>query len=147
MAKKSDSQRVREKLSKLKPKQRSYVEQRAKGKSKKDAAEDAGYAKSVARNAAENIESSPRVREAFQLLAQKMIKPGEIIRPVKEALTAKYVETAKFEGHITDKESFVDYPTRLKAAELAASFAGYHNQKLQLEGAADVSVTVEYVGA
>ena len=147
MAKKTNSKKVRDKLSKLQPKQRKYVEQRANGKSKKAAAEAAGYAESTARTAARNIESSPRIREAFQLLAQEMIRPEEIIRPVKEALVAEYVETAKFEGQITDRESFVDYPTRLRAAELAASFAGYHSQKLQLEGAADVQVTVEYVGA
>lgn len=144
--KKTNISKVRDKLASLKPKQREYVKQRANGMSKKDAAERAGYSKSVARNAAENIESSTHVREAFQLLAQKMIKPREIIRPVKEALEAKYVETAKFEGEITDEKAFIDYPTRLKAAELAAMFAGYHNAKLQLEGAADVTVTVEYVG-
>lgn len=164
--KKSDptkAKKVVDKLAKLKPRQRKYVEERAKGKDKLNAAIAAGYSKTTARIAGEKIENRQPVREAFQALVQEMIKPQKVVQRISEGLDAtKYesstvnewvpVPTADGKGTVLKKQSrtevteLTDYGERRKYAELVAKFGGFYNEKLQVEGAGDVDVRFHLVG-
>lgn len=116
----------------LNKKQSDYVTGIAEGKSKMQAALDAGYSESSAKNAAAIIEG-PDVRRAFQELIRKAAPMEKVALRISEGLDATDTKFATFEGKITDRKSLVAWESRLQYAKLAAEYGGYHVPKQELE--------------
>jgi len=103
------------------------------GKTKKRAAQDAGYAKSTAENAKEKIESTPAVQSMFvTLLEQAGVSDALLAQRIKEGLSATDVKTANFEGKISDVEAFVAYAERRSMVELVLKLKGHLIDKHEL---------------
>lgn len=110
-------------LKALTPRERKYIKERAKGKTKKRAALAAGYPESMANVAFREIEK-PNVLEAFAALMDKYVPDDLIGQRLLEGTNATVVKTATFDGKITDAVEFVDFEQRRKYIELAAEFKG-----------------------
>ena len=109
----------------LPPKKQAYVQGRIEGKSKRKAALDAGFSKSMADHASSKIETRD-VREAFAALIRKTVPPERIVKVISEGLDA--VETKFFaeKGVVKDQRNVISWPERRQYAELAAEYGGYY---------------------
>lgn len=142
-------------LTKLKPRQRKYVERRIQGQTKQDAALEAGYSKSVAQTGARDVEESEAVQNAFRLLVRKAIKPEKVVERLAEGLDA--IETRTFTNvmgskqkgtdriEITEKD-YIAWTERRKYLELACEYGGYVDPKLKVDHTGDVTVIHEHIG-
>ena len=66
-------------LENLPPRKLAYVQGRLDGKSKKQAALDAGFSETMANHAADKIETRD-VREAFARLVREMVPPEQLAK-------------------------------------------------------------------
>lgn len=98
---------------------KAYVKARLAGKTKKDAALEAGYSESVALSAKAHIETDD-VRAAFQKLIQATIPASKIVQRLNEGLDAKIKDVP-------------DIRERREHLKLAAQYGGYHVDKQELE--------------
>ena len=121
-------------LDKLNTKQRAYVEGRASGKNKKQAALDAGYSASTARVPGPAIEGCAAVRQEFRRLIRSKITGEKIAQRLAEGLDAVDTKFFQFEGEVTDSRDVVAWSERREYAKLAAEFGGYHVQKQEVTG-------------
>lgn len=109
---------------KLTKKKQKYIEGLADGKTKMQAALDAGYTDSMARSATGNIET-PDVRAAFAKLIQERIPGRKIVDRIAEGLDAEETKFFQHEGVVTEQRNVVAWSERRQYAELAAEFGGY----------------------
>jgi hypothetical protein len=128
-------------FSSLPPQKQKYVEGLAEGKTKVQAALDAGYSPAMARSATHNIET-PDVRAAFAALMRKRIPPEKIVQRIEEGLDAKETKFFQEKGVVTDQRDVVAYGERRQYAELAAQYGGYHVPPSRDEGRAPVQIVV-----
>jgi hypothetical protein len=98
-------------LGKLGLHQREYVEGRARGRTKTLAALDAGYAKSVARDAKSTIETAD-VHEAFARLIREGVPAERIVRLFCDGLDATETKFATFRGEVRHIRRVVDCAER-----------------------------------
>jgi hypothetical protein len=122
------SERVRkvaEQLQNLPPRKVAYVQGRMEGKSKKQAALDAGFSETMANHAADKIET-PDVREAFARLVREMIPPDQIAKTIADGMAATETKFFSHEGVVQDKREVPAWSERRQYAELAAEYGGYH---------------------
>jgi hypothetical protein len=119
-------------LTNLPLKKQKYISARANGKSKKDAALQAGYSVNTARIASVAVET-PDVRKAFAEVMRATISPAKIARVVNDGLQA--VETKFFasNGIVTDSRDVINYGERRQYADLAARFADYYSPKQEID--------------
>jgi phage terminase small subunit len=108
----------------LSKRKRKYVKGVVQGKTKKQAALDAGYSESVALKAAEKIET-PNVHAAFQKLIREAIPEKKLVQRLAEGIDAMETEFAKFEGQITDTKEVIAWGERREYIKLAAQYGGY----------------------
>jgi len=113
--------------------QRKYVNERSKGKNKRQAALAAGYAPSTALRVKQHIET-PEVRAAFAAVIRKQIPPEKIARRIKEGLDAKETQFFQRGGIVTDSREAVSWAERRQYAALAAEFGGYHVPAVEVTG-------------
>jgi hypothetical protein len=106
---------VAEITAELPPKKQAYVDARIAGKSKKQAALEAGYSKAMAEHPAK-IET-PDVKMAFTELIQQAIPPE------RGTLETKFFS---HEGVVQDKREVVNWSERRQYAAMAAEMGGYH---------------------
>lgn len=134
MAKKmtGGSPRKSDPLAGLPPKKRKYVSERAKGKSKMQAALSSGFTESMAEKAGSKIET-PDVRRAFQLLIREKIPASKVAARLAEGLDAMETEFAKEKGMITDSRDVVAWSERREYLKLAAEYGGYFVPKAEIE--------------
>ena len=92
------------------------------GMSKLEAAKDAGFPETVARNAKQKIEDPNR--DYFTKLMDAFIPDELMAKKTREGLDATVVKIASFKGEITDVKEFADFPTRARYLEIAAEFKG-----------------------
>jgi ASC-1-like (ASCH) protein len=121
-----------EELPRLNQRQAKYVEGVMSGKTKMEAAVEAGYSESTALNAAASIEHTD-VRKAFQILLRKYAPLEKVAQRIGEGLDAMETKTATFEGHITDTQDFIAWEERRRYAEMAAKMASYYVEKQEIE--------------
>ena len=137
-------------LERLKARKRMYLEGLAEGKTKVQAALDAGYSESVARTAKQNIETED-VREAFAELIRSSIPAEKIAARIIDGLDATETKLYTYEGMIVDERQLIAWSERREYAKLAAEYGGYfvptQKRELELEHAGEVNVTVEFLGA
>src|SRR5215469_15778345 len=90
-----------EQLETLPPRKVAYIQGRMDGKSKKQAALDAGFSQTMAEHAADKIETKD-VREAFARLIREMVPPELIAKTIADGMAA--IETKFFsnEGVVQD---------------------------------------------
>lgn len=126
-----------------------YLKSLAEGNTKKQAAEDAGYAESTARAAKAHIETED-VKAAFAELIRAVVPSEKIAARIAEGLDAVETKLYAFQGMIFDREELVAWTERREYAKLAAEYGGYFVATQKFEGELDhsgeVHVTVEFVG-
>lgn len=137
-------------LAQLSLRKRIYVEGLSQGKTKMQAALDAGYAESVAKTAKQHIETDD-VREAFAQLIRATIPAEKIVGRIAEGLDAMETKLFSFQGLVFDREDMISWTERREYAKLAAEFGGYFKPTQRTEGdvnhSGEVKVTVEFVGS
>src|SRR5271169_6446873 len=117
--------KVAAQLENLPPRKLAYVRGRVEGKSKKQAALDAGFSETMADHAADKIETAD-VQEAFRLLVREMIPPEFIAKVIAQGMSATETKFFSHEGVVQDKRQVPDWSERRQYAELAAEYGGYH---------------------
>jgi len=121
-----------------------YLQHRAKGLSKKEAALKAGYSKKTATNVKHGIENL----KSFQELAEFYLPKDKILSVVQEGLQADMVKTATNDGKITDERTYADYSTRARFADIAIKIHGdYAAEKRNLEVTVKPRTTQELLAA
>jgi hypothetical protein len=123
-------------LEKLPPKKAAYVRGRIDGKSKKQAALDAGFSNTMAEHAADKIETKD-VREIFARFIREMIPPEVVARTIAEGLVATETKFFSHEGVVQDQREVADWSERRQYAELAAEYGGYHQPAKDDRGQGD----------
>lgn len=111
--------------------QRKYVEGIVDGKTKKQAAVEAGYSTSTAENAAAIIEG-PDVRAAFEKLIRRNVDPNKIVQRLTEGLDASETKFFQHNGRVIETREVVDYARRREYIALAAKLGGYHVDKAEV---------------
>ena len=117
--------KVAAQLENLPPCKVAYVRGRLEGKSKKQAALDAGFSETMANHAADKIETRD-VREAFARLVREMVPPEQIARIIAEGMAATETKFFSHEGVVQDEREVPAWSERRQYAELAAEYGGYH---------------------
>jgi hypothetical protein len=117
--------KVAEQLQNLPPRKVAYVQGRIVGKSKKQAALDAGFSETMANHAADKIET-PDVREVFAQLVREMIPPEQIAKTIADGMAATETKFFSHEGVVQDEREVPAWSERRQYAELAAEYGGYH---------------------
>lgn len=108
------------------------MEERAKGKSKLQAAKAADFSDSMARVAGAKIETAD-VRRAFQALIRQTIPSEKIAERLAEGLDAMETEFAKEKGMITDERDVIAWSERREYLKLATEYGGYFVPKAEIE--------------
>ena len=120
-----DGRIVGYKLQNLPPRKVAYVQGRIVGKSKKQAALDAGFSETMANHAADKIET-PDVREVFARLVREMIPPEQIAKTIADGMAATETKFFSYDGVVQDEREVPAWSERRQYAELAAEYGGYH---------------------
>jgi hypothetical protein len=123
------------------PKRRRFVAGLVEGKSMYRAALDAGYSKSMAKNAGQKI--LPGARNEFKDELARKIPRAMLIRRIAEGLNAKETKLAQFEGGFSDERHLVAWETRRRYAELAAKLLGYLGEKPEVGNSEDGPLSLE----
>ena len=108
----------------LPPKKQRYLEGRVAGKSKRQAALDAGYSEAMADHPGK-IETKD-VRHAFAALMREAVPPERIAKAISEGLDAMETKFFSSEGSVTDSRDVIAWSERRAYAELAAEYGQYH---------------------
>lgn len=118
---------------------RKYVAGRIAGKTKKQAALDAGYALSTAENTKQKLDKKPAVQRLFkETLDAAGITDDAMARRLKESLDAMETKFWAKDGKVEEERNVVAHDVRLKAIELAAKLKGLLVDRFQ----ADVGPTL-----
>jgi len=112
-------------LESLSPRKQAYIQGRLDGKSKRQAALDAGFTQSMANHAATKIETRD-VRAAFAALIRETVPPERIARAIADGLDAMETKFFAEKGVVKDQRDVISWTERRQYAELAAKFGGYY---------------------
>lgn len=118
-----------------------YVAGRLAGKSKKQAAKDAGYADSVAKNPGQKLDRSPGVRK---LLLEAFTKAG-ITRELlaKVALAGLRASVVHHETQYSKREVHVDFKERREMLKLIGQFEGSLVEKHEVDAGPTLAELLE----
>jgi len=126
-------------LDALEIRERKYIEGRLSGKSKMQAALDAGYTESMAAKAGDKIENKD-VRRAFQDLAREAIPAEKIMERLREGLDAVKVKAVVRNNKVIDTIEEPDYRERREYMELAARYGGRYVDRSEIDLSGEVNV-------
>lgn len=131
------------------PRRREYLDNRAKGQSKKEAALNAGFSESMAENAKDKIEKP--IAQDLALALQARIPLDKIIQRIDEGMDALETKIISHAGIVTDYIDLIAWTERREYTALAVEWGGYHKaggKKFGLEGEMPegCKVTVEFIG-
>jgi hypothetical protein len=130
------------------PRRREYLDNRAQGDSKKEAALKAGFSESMAENAKEKIEKP--IAEQLAKAIQARIPLEKIVRRIDEGMDALETKIVQHQGIVTDYVDLVAWAERREYTAMAAEYGQYHipHQKIEHDGEIDgtVKVVVEFLG-
>ena len=116
-----------------------YIQGRLSGKSKKQAALDAGFSQTMAEHAADKIETKD-VREAFARLVREMVPPELIAKTIADGMAASETKFFSHEGVVQDSRDVPAWSERRQYAELAAEYGGYHVSSKNDQGSSGAGV-------
>ena len=125
----------------MSPRKRKYLNERVKGKTKREAALAAGYSHSVAMSATAHIET-PDFKEAFAKAIRHHIPANRIAERVSEGLDATETKLFCQDGQIIESEPRVAWSERRQYAALAAEYGGYFTPAAKDVTAIQVNFTV-----
>src|SRR5262249_29865626 len=108
------------KVEALSIKERRYLANRLTGKTKHDAAVDAGFSEAIAHNAKAKIEDRPHVRAALEEAVRGAVPISKFLRRLSEGLDATTVKAVAQDGQITDYVEVADYGERRGYLQLIA---------------------------
>jgi phage terminase small subunit len=116
------SKSTQAKLDALSPRKKKYAAGRLSGKSKAQAALEAGFSPAMA-NTPSKIET-PDVTDAMRSLLDEMIPLEHLALRIKEGTNAMKTEFAKHNGKIKDEVDTIDHAQRHNFVKLALSIKG-----------------------
>lgn len=111
------------------------------GKSKKQAALDAGHTSAMAENFKQKI--LPGLREEFQGELRNKVPNAKLIQRIVEGLNAKETKLTQFEGEFSDARHLVAFSERRRYVELACQLLGYLVEKVEIGGKDDGPVNFQ----
>jgi len=111
-------------IEKLPPKKQRYVEGVVAGRSRKQAALDAGFTQAMATHPGQKIETAD-VREAFSALIREVIPAEKIAKTIAAGIEANETKFFSHEGKVEDEREVIAWSERRQYAELAAEYGGY----------------------
>jgi hypothetical protein len=115
-------------------KQRHYVKGRIAGKSKKQAALEAGYAKSTAENTKQKIDKKPEVQKLFEeLLEEAGVSNPLLARRIYQGLHAMETKLYANKGIVLDRRNLVSFAERREMLELALKVKGLLVDKHEID--------------
>lgn len=123
----------------LTPRERTFVEGVAEGKTDKQAALDAGYSLSMAENTKQKLWTKPQVQKYFERMLRMVAPPERILHKMSELidgrfLTKKRRRTLDAAGQLVEETieeiEIVNPSASLRATIKAAEWAGYVQTKL-----------------
>jgi phage terminase small subunit len=126
-------------LDELDMRERRYIEGRLAGKSKTQAALDAGYTESMAAKAGDKIESKD-VRRAFQELARQAVPTEKIMQRLAEGLDAVRLKPVVRDKKIIGTVEEPDYRERREYMELASRYGGRYIDRSEIDLSGEVNV-------
>jgi hypothetical protein len=137
-------------LGKLNKRQQDYARGVIEGKTKRQAAKDAGYSKESGDNAAAVIEG-PKIRALFAEVVRARIKGEKLALRIDEGLDATVVKVFQTkEGKIIESREYADQQARAAFVKLAAEYGQYHIPKAEVSGLdgapIETKVTFEIIG-
>src|SRR5271154_6877690 len=117
----------------ISPRKRKYLNGLVNGKTKQQAALDAGYSPSTALSAKAHIET-PEVRAAFAELVRERIPARRIAERISEGLDAMKTEFFQKDGVVVETRDVIAWSERRMYAELAAEYGEYHTPQVNVTG-------------
>jgi len=117
----------------ISPRKRKYLNGLVNGKTKQQAALDAGYSPSTALSAKAHIET-PEVRAAFAELIRERIPARRIAERISEGLDAMKTEFFQKDGVVVETRDVIAWSERRMYAELAAEYGKYHTPQVNVTG-------------
>lgn len=122
-------------FTKLKPRQRKYIEAVVGGMTREEAKRFAGYSETTRPARIEN----PSIKAAFARLIKQAVPAHILAKRIAEGLNAEETKFFQHEGKITDQANVIAWSERRQYAQLAAQYGGYVETETS-PGKGDVSV-------
>lgn len=119
-------------MKRLAKNKRKYIKGLAEGKTKKQAAMDAGYAESTAENAKHKIET-PDVRAEFQRVIRGAVPMPLIGQRIREGIDAEETKFFQKDGAVVEQRNVIAWSERRAYTELAAEYGGYFVPRSEIE--------------
>lgn len=114
-------------------KQTKYVRGVVAGKTKKQAALDAGYGPGVAKNPGQKLDANPAVKALFTSLMEKAGVTDHLLAcRLYQGLYAMQTKFATHEGILADRRNLVDFAERREMLEIALKLKGHLIDKHEL---------------
>jgi hypothetical protein len=126
--------KVQARAKRLSPRQKTFVEAVAQGKTDKDAALEAGFSESVAENTKAKLWSQQHVRDYYRKLMRAAHPPKRLVQRLSELVDGKSVttkvqktldENGKTVESRVERTETVDAAVSLRAIERVQEIAGY----------------------
>jgi phage terminase small subunit len=96
------------------------------GKTRAQAARDAGYSESTALVAADRIESKPAVQSVFtELLERAGLTDEKLAKRLNEGVDAKETRFFQKDGEVVSTRTVIDYGTRLNYTQTVLKLKGH----------------------
>jgi phage terminase small subunit len=129
-------------FTKLSLRQRRYIEEVAKGKSRHQALIAAGYSPTNRPCRVENAS----IKAAFSRLMRQAVPAHKLAQVIAEGVEA--IETKFFQekGMVTDQRDVIAWSERREYARLAAEYGQYKEEEKQQTPALAVQIVVEHIG-
>lgn len=118
-------------ISGLPPKKQRYIRALSKGCTKQEAALQAGYSPTTAKNA-HSIET-PDVKAAFAEVMRKKISARRIAEKISKGMDAKETKFFADKGIVIDSREVEAWGEQRQFTDMAARYGGYYNPKSELE--------------
>ena len=118
-------------LDSLDPRRQAYIQGILAGKTKKQAALDAGFSLSIA--VRPQFIENPDAKLAFQEIIRAAIPPELIAKRIREGLDAEETKLFAKDGIIQDERNLIAWSERRETAKLAATLASYFNNDAQAQ--------------
>lgn len=134
-------------LKELTARKQVYVKGLAAGKTKTQAALDAGYSFATARNAGVTVETAD-TKAAFAHLIRRRVPAHKIGQRIAEGLDATETKFFQKDGVVMDSREVVSWAERRAYAQLAAEYGQYvtEDKDVSVSTAVGIKVIVEHIG-
>ena len=123
-------------FTKLNPRKLKYIEARARGLSKREAKNLAGYATSTSAYSVENSS----VKTALARLIRQAVPAHVLVKRIAEGVSAEETKFFQKEGIVTDQRNVIAWSERREYLKLATEYGQYIETKADQDAQSKVSV-------